>query len=190
MSEDTNKQNAINRIDTMFNLFGTPANALRLEDFSVERAQEIAEEIAHVGIRDGVLYHYTQLSAAARRAYDVSVLRMSEILDTRIKDPETIAPVITLAIALDYVGIGFDSLEGGDDKELDVRLQNLDALIDFIMSEGYPTSLAKLIHRARMHKVPNNMFLESIQAVKYEEILDSVKPLTDKETEDDNAIIR
>jgi hypothetical protein len=189
MSEETNKQDAINRIDAMFNLFGTPANALRLEDFSVERALEIAEEIAHVGIRDGMLYHYTQLTPAARRAYDASVLLMSEILDKRITDPETIAPVITLVIALDYVGIGFDSLEGGDDKELDVRLQNLDSLIDFIMGQGYPTSLARLIHRARVHEVPNHVFLESIQAVKYEEILDSVKPLTDKETEDDNTVV-
>lgn len=188
MSKETNNTDADTRIKAMFDLFGT-REPLSLEDVSVERALEIAEEISHVGIRDGVLHHFTKLTHKERKEYVLSVAHLSSVLEQRVTDPEAIAPVACFVIALDYLDIGFDFVDNPDDESLEFRLNNLDGLIDWLISEGHAPSLAMLIHRARSHDIPNNVFLESVQAVKYEEVLDSVKPLVDKEVEDDNAVV-
>jgi len=189
MSEDINKQDAINRIDAMFNLFGSPENAIKIQDISVERALEIAKEISNVGIRDGILYHFTKLSYNSRKEYTMSAARIAQILEQLITNPEDIAPVACLIISLDYLDIGFDYLDDKDNETLEPRLELLDSLVDWLISEGNAPSLIGLIHRSRVHNVPINIFLESVQAISYQEVLDSVKIVDDKEVKNDNTVV-
>jgi len=189
MSEDTNKQDAINRIDAMFNLFGAPENAIKIQDITAERAVEIAKEIANVGIRDGMLYHFTKLSDEARKEYILSTARISQILEHYIVEPEVIAPVACIVIALDYLDIGFDYVADKDDETIEPRLALMDSLIDWVIGEGSAPSLVQLMHRSRAHNIPPNLFLESVQAVSYQEVLDSVKIVDDKEVKNDNTVV-
>lgn len=188
MSKEINNTDADTRIKAMFDLFGA-SEPLSLEDVSVERAIEIAEELSHVGIRDGMLHHFTKLTPRERIKYIYSVTYLSSILEQRITDPEVIAPVVCLVIALDYLDIGFDFVDNPDDESLESRLNNLDSLIDWVIGEGHAPSLVGLMHRSRTYNIPVNIFLESVQAVSYEEVLDSVKPLVDKEVEDVNTVV-
>lgn len=180
MDKETNNTDADTRIKTMFDLFGA-REPLLLEDVSVEYAVEIAKELSNVGIRDGVLHHFTKLTPRERQEYAASVTHLSSVLEQRITDPETIAPIACFVIALDYMEIGFDFVDNPDDESLEFRLNNLDTLIDWVINEGYAPSLVTLIHRARLSNVPNNVFLESVKAVSYKEILDSIQLLKDKE---------
>jgi hypothetical protein len=182
-----NNLTADDRIKSMFDLFGTPANALELKDFSVERAEEIAKELSRVGIRDGLLHIFGQKSQPVRTAYMTSATRLSDILGERLTDINTYIHIASLIAALDYVDIGKNVVQKKlKDPLLTERLSALDALVEGILANDCAPSLIRLIKRSREFDVPVQVFFESVSAVTYQEILDSVPPV---EVADADAII-
>ena len=180
-----------NRINNIFNVFNHPVDTLDKKDFTVEDAVFVCEELSHVGIRDAVLYKFLELNADEQVEYLKSVFKVLEFYCSLIEDDSLLIAASTFAVAIDYSNVGY-SVHNKiiDDKDLKFRLNQIDTMIEYLLEKGNVPSLLRLMNRARQFDVPDYVFYESIKAVDWKEILDSVPPVEDKENTDDNNVVR
>jgi hypothetical protein len=179
------QQEAQDRIETIYNLFSMPL--LKSKDIEL---QELFDELSAVGVRDGVLYKFANLSQEDRNEYFFNATAVSHQLDGYYaidSSPEQFIPSATLIAALGYVHAGALIKEGYENKAFIEELLNVvDGLASEISQTNNVPSLIQLIQRARGFNVPDYIFYDSVMAVPYDEILDSIKP---KENTNDSSII-
>ena len=179
------QQEAQDRIETIYNLFSMPLS--KSKDIGL---QELFDEVSTVGIRDGVLYKFANLSQENRNEYFFNATTVSNQLDEYYvvsSNPEQFIPIATLIAALGYVHAGALIKEDYKKKAFIKELLNvMDGLASEISQTNNVPSLIQLIQRAREHDVPDHVFYDSVIAVSYNEILDSIQP---KENIDDSSVV-
>jgi hypothetical protein len=149
----------------------------KFDELTAVVAHDVAESIRKVGIRDGALKLFSELGTesmlhAITNASGVAA-RLSAVTTDDNKNDVYYFDLVVAGFM--YLYIGRETKAKNTNPSIDSMIKILKSFVAKILECDENISLNKLYDRAINGGVPHYIFLESIEAVPMQDILDSIK---------------